>query len=86
MFAHINKRAVFSSLLLFATKRLDLRLEVGGPWLTGKHKLGEKLWLAAVLMCEAAFERTCLAPQPSQGFGFRAGIGTAADGIVEYLG
>lgn len=42
-FTHIDKGAVFSSLLLFVTKRFDLRLKVGGPRFTRKHKLGEKL-------------------------------------------
>lgn len=41
-YSHIDKRAVVS-LLLFVTKRFDLRLEVGSPWLTGKHKLRQKL-------------------------------------------
>ncbi len=48
--AHSDKGAVISSLLLFATQRLDLCLEVGGPWLTGKYKLrqkhtGQQWWL-----------------------------------------
>lgn len=30
--------------------------------------------------------RTCLAPQPLQGCVFKAGIGTAAEGVLEYLG
>lgn len=51
MSAHIDEGAVFSSLLLFATERFELRLEVGGPRLTGKHKLGgETRWLAAAEM------------------------------------
>lgn len=37
--AHSYKGAVIPSLLLFAAERLDLRLEVGGPWFTGKYKL-----------------------------------------------
>lgn len=30
--------------------------------------------------------QTCLAPQPLHGFVFRAGIGTTAEGVLEYLG
>lgn len=30
--------------------------------------------------------QTCLAPQPLQGCVFRAGIGTTAEGVLEYLG
>lgn len=30
--------------------------------------------------------QTCLAPQPLQGCVLRTGIGTTADGVLEYLG
>lgn len=49
--AYSDKRAVVSSQLLFAAKRLDLCLEVGGPWLTGKHKLRGKHSESAVAVC-----------------------------------
>lgn len=38
-FAYSDQGDVISSLLLFNAERLHLSLEVGGPWLTGKHKL-----------------------------------------------
>lgn len=40
--AHSDKGAVISSLLLLAAERLDLSLEVWGPWFTGNHKLRQK--------------------------------------------
>lgn len=41
-FAHADEGAVVSSLLLLGAERLHLCLQVGGPGLTGKHKLGQR--------------------------------------------
>lgn len=93
--AHSDKGAVVSSQLLFAAKGLDLCLEVGGPRLTGKHQLGggakqseseADLPISSSASVSLLVAPTCLAPQLLQGFVLRAGMGTTAEGVLEYLG